>query len=403
MLKGSKIVLGVSGSIAAYKAVHLARLCVEGGAKVWPVLTASACRFVGPLTFSVLTGHRAVTDLWSAAQAGEVGHVELAQGADLLVLAPATADLLVRLAQGRADDPLAAVALATRAPWVLAPAMETGMWENPATQQAVAALERRGEDTGASVHLVPPGAGALASGRVGAGRMAEPPEVFEQMQAALTAQDFAGQTILVTAGPTREALDPARFISNPATGRMGYALARAARMRGARVRLVHGPTEVQTPPGVEATAVGSTDQMLQACRALLPGANALIMAAAPADFGPATPAASSKYKKEGRETLQLNLVATPDILKTLGARAAGCFVVGFAAETDDLVANARKKLTAKDLDLVVANPIGRPETGFGADTNQVTLVDRSGGITELPLLSKDAVAHSILDNLAAAL
>jgi phosphopantothenoylcysteine decarboxylase/phosphopantothenate--cysteine ligase len=396
MLAGKTVVLGVSGSIAAYKAVYLARLLVEAGADVWPILTPSAVRFVGPMTFSALCGHRAVTDLWAAADAGEVGHVELAHRADVFVLAPATADLLARVVQGRADDPLAAVALATRAPWVVAPAMEENMWQHAETQRHVDELVRRG------ARVVLPGEGALASGRSGKGRLAEPELIVEAVLTALTPQDLQGRRLVVSAGPTREPFDPARFLSNASSGRMGYALARVARRRGAAVTLVSGPTELAPPPDVELVQVTTTVEMLDACRQAIAGASALIMAAAPADFRPVEVATAKRKKQPGTERFAVELESNPDVLRTLQARRQGLIVVGFAAESHDVVANARKKLEAKDLDLVVANDITAPAAGFAVETNAVVLVDASGE-ERLPLMSKEAVAGVILDRLASLL
>ncbi|HET6345834.1 MAG TPA: bifunctional phosphopantothenoylcysteine decarboxylase/phosphopantothenate--cysteine ligase CoaBC, partial [Myxococcota bacterium] len=349
MLQGKKIVLGVSGSVAAYKAVYLTRLLTDANATVWPVLTAGASRFVGPLSFTVLSRNRCVTDLWNASGGGEISHVELAHTADAVVIAPATADLLARLAAGRADDPLCALALATRAPRLLAPAMETHMWEHPATQAHLHALEARGWRVAA------PAPGALASGRQGTGRLADPEELLEAVTGLLRPQDLLGETVLVTAGPTQERLDPARFLSNPSTGKMGYAIAREARRRGAHVELISGPTALPAPPGVVLTRILSTDELLAACLAKLGPASALVMAAAPADFRPAAPLAH-KQKKEGAP-LTLALERTPDVLTTLKARQGRRVVVGFAAETEDLLAHGEDKLRRKDCDLLVANRI----------------------------------------------
>ncbi len=392
MLKDKHIVLGVSGSIAAYKAVPLARSYLAARAEVWSMLTTAATRFVGPLTFSALTGKRVVLDMWSAAEAGEIGHVELAHRADALVLAPATADLIARIAKGRADDHVTAVALATRAPILIAPAMEEGMWQNPATQENVRALRARG------VTIVPPGEGPLASGRSGVGRLADPEEIFEATLALLTPQDLAGRRVVVTAGPTREAFDPARFVSNASSGKMGYAIATVARRRGASVTLISGPTALPPPPGVELLRVTTTAEMLEACQSALTGAWALIMAAAPADYRPATSLAH-KHKKSPNERLEVVFESTPDILRTLDPRAAGVLAVGFAAESRDLIANARSKLTAKNLDLIVANDITRADAGFACDTNAITILDRDDALTELPVLPKQSAASAIFDAL----
>lgn len=390
-LRDKHIVLGVTGSIAAYKALLVTRQLALAGAHVWPVLTHAATRFVAPLSFSVLAGHRAITDLWSASGGGEVSHVELAHRADALLIAPATADTLARLALGRADDPLASIALATRAPLLIAPAMETGMWEHPATREHVATLTSRG------VRFVAPLAGELASGREGVGRLAEPDEIVNRLARLLTAQDLAGEQLVVTAGPTREALDPARFVSNRSSGKMGFALARAAQDRGARVRLITGPTALEAPHGIETTRIETTLQLLSACREALPTCTTLIMAAAPADYRAAAPAAAKLKKRAHGEALALHLVATPDILTTLAARTAQRIVVGFAAESENLVEFARAKLEAKDLDLIVANDIGRADAGFEVDTNAVLLVRRDGSTDELGVRPKLEIAHAILD------
>jgi phosphopantothenoylcysteine decarboxylase/phosphopantothenate--cysteine ligase len=395
MLQGKKIVLGVSGSVAAYKAVYLTRLLTDANATVWPVLTAGASRFVGPLSFTVLSRNRTVTDLWSASGGGEIGHVELAHNADAVVIAPATADFIARLAAGRADDPLCALALATRAPRLLAPAMETHMWDHPATQAHLHALEARGW------RLAEPVPGPLASGRQGAGRLAEPEALLEAVMALLCPQDLLGETVLVTAGPTRERLDPARFLSNPSTGKMGYAIAREARRRGAHVELISGPTALPAPPGVALTRITSTDELLAACQAKLDGSSALVMAAAPADFRPMAPLAH-KQKKEGAP-LTLALERTPDVLVTLQARQGRRVVVGFAAETEDLLAHGEAKLRRKDCDLLVANRIDAPDTGFGADTNGGYLLFRDRPPRELPVAPKGVIATTVVSEVAALL
>jgi len=395
MLKGNHIVLGVSGSIAAYKAAYLTRMFVEKGAEVWPILTRSGARFLAPLTLSALTGHRAVVDMWSASEAGDISHVEIAQRADVLVLAPCTADLLARLAAGRADDPLAAVALATEAPWVVAPAMESGMWNNPATQESVATLRKRG------AHFVMPESGHLASGAVGVGRMADPDVVFEEAVVAVTKKDLAGQRVLVTAGPTRETFDPVRFITNASSGKMGFAVAMMARRRGADVRLITGPTSVPPPHGVEVEQVESTQELLEACERALPETHVLVMAAAPADFRPAAPA--SRKTRKPRNAFQADLEPTPDVLKTLAPRQGGRIVVGFAAETDDITNKARAKLAAKDLDLIVANDVSHPEAGFEVDTNIVEIISRDGSSRSFPVMTKEAVANEILNRVVALL
>ncbi len=394
MLADKHVVLGVAGSIAAYKAVYLTRLFTEAGAQVWPVLTSAAARFVGPLTFSSLSGHRTVVDWWSTAQAGEIGHVELAHKADVVVLAPASADLLARLFAGRADDPLSAIVLATRAPLVVAPAMEDGMWRHPATQQHVTALSARGAS------IVAPEAGSLASGREGTGRLAEPETIFAAVQRTLSKKDLTGHRVLVTAGPTREAFDPARFVTNPSSGKMGYALATLAHRRGAQVVLVSGPTQLAPPVGVELVTVTTTTEMLEACRPRVAGSSVLLMAAAPVDYRPAIFSKTKLKKEEAGGRFAVEMENTPDILRELAPRRQGCFTVGFAAETAQLVSHAKSKLQAKDLDLIVANDITRPDAGFAVDTNAVVIIDRQGQAESLPVMSKEAVANAILDRVA---
>ena len=292
MLKGKTIGLCVTGSIAAYKAIYLLRLLTEAGADVRTAMTRGATRFVGPMSFSSLSGHRTITDMWSAAENGEIGHVEMAHTIDALVVAPATADTLARLAQGRANDPVCAAALSTQAPLVICPAMEDGMWKHPATQSNVRLLKERG------ACILSPQAGALASGRTGSGRMVEPDSIVAKLKSLLGPNDLAGVHYLVTAGPTREHLDPARFISNPSTGRMGIAIAEAARDRGAKVTLILGPTALAAPDGVDVHHIQSTQDMLEACKGHFNQSDVWIMAAAPADYRPARQH-EHKMKKPG--------------------------------------------------------------------------------------------------------
>jgi phosphopantothenoylcysteine decarboxylase / phosphopantothenate---cysteine ligase len=392
MLEKKIIALGVTGSIASYKALYLLRLYKEAGVDVWPMLSASATRFVRPLSFSSLSGHKAVTDLWSDAENGSIGHVEISHRIDLLVIAPATAHTLQRLATGAADDALSACALSTKAPKLIAPAMEDGMWNNPATQKNVQTLR----DFGWVV--VGPSSGALASGREGDGRMSEPEEIFEASIKALTPQTLAGQTVLVTAGPTREALDPARFISNRSSGKMGFAIAQMAQRRGATVHLVSGPTSLPVPYGVVVSRVETTEDLLRECTAQARAASVVIMAGAPADFRPKT-ALLHKLKKLGTQNLEVAFESTPDVLKTLSETVTHApVIVGFAAETQDVLANAQEKLKRKNADMIVANDISSAAAGFEVDTNEVILVFRHQPPLALPTMSKDAVAMRILDH-----
>ncbi|MBI3003002.1 MAG: bifunctional phosphopantothenoylcysteine decarboxylase/phosphopantothenate--cysteine ligase CoaBC [candidate division NC10 bacterium] len=393
MLEGKRILLGVSGSIAAYKAVELLRELIRRGAEVRCAMTGGAGRFVAPLTFQTLSRKPVLTDLYAQEEGGQIAHIAAAEGADLLVVAPATANTLARFAHGLADDFLTNLYLATRCPVLVAPAMDAEMWRHAATQANVATLRQRG------VHFVGPASGELASGLTGPGRLAEPAEIAAAVEAILgRARDLAGRYLLMTAGPTYEPLDPVRFVGNRSSGRMGFALAEAAAARGARVTLVSGPTHLAPPAGVECVRVETTQEMYEAVLARAAEADAVIKAAAPADYRPAT-VAPAKIKK-GREVLSMELTPTPDILGELGRRKGAAVLVGFAAETEDLVANAREKLRKKNLDLVVANEVGAQGAGFGTDTNRVTLIGADGDAESLPLLSKQEVAHRVLDRVA---
>lgn len=392
MLKGKNIAVGVAGSIAAYKALYLTRRLREAGAEVWPVMTRHAQRFVGPLSFAALAGRRPVVDLWAQAEGGEIGHVELAHRVDALVVAPASADLMARLAEGRADEPLTALALTCRAVRLLVPAMEHHMWEHPATQAHAQGLRAAGW------HILEPHAGPLASGRQGHGRMAEPEDIVAYLHGLLGPKDLAGEHVVVTAGPTREALDPARFLSNPSTGKMGFALAQRALWRGAQVHLIAGPTQLTAPAGVQHTPIVTTDELLVACQAAVPTCTLLLMAAAPADFKPRE---THPHKVKKTDTVPpLELVRTPDVLATLRARTPKRRVVGFAAETEKLLEHGAAKLLAKDLDMLVANDIGGKGTGFGTDTNAGWLLFRDRAPQALPLMDKGAMADAILDALS---
>ncbi|MBI2080205.1 MAG: bifunctional phosphopantothenoylcysteine decarboxylase/phosphopantothenate--cysteine ligase CoaBC [candidate division NC10 bacterium] len=393
MLEGKRILLGVSGSIAAYKAVELLRELIRRGAEVRCAMTGGAGRFVAPLTFQTLSRKPVLTDLYAQEEGGQIAHIAAAEGADLLVVAPATANTLARFAHGLADDFLTNLYLATRCPVLVAPAMDAEMWRHAATQANVATLRQRG------VHFVGPASGELASGLTGPGRLAEPAEIAAAVEAILgRARDLAGRYLLMTAGPTYEPLDPVRFVGNRSSGRMGFALAEAAAARGARVTLVSGPTHLAPPAGVECVRVETTQEMYEAVLARAAEADAVIKAAAPADYRPST-VAPAKIKK-GREVLSMELTPTPDILGELGRRKGAAVLVGFAAETEDLVANAREKLRKKNLDLVVANEVGAQGAGFGTDTNRVTLIGADGDAESLPLLSKQEVAHRVLDRVA---
>jgi len=390
-LFGRTIAVAVTGSIAAYKAVEVVRLCIKAGSRVLPVMTASASKFIGPLTLSGIAGESVALDMFDPAFPGEV-HVEIAARADAVAIVPATADVLARLAAGRADDLVTALALSARTPVLVAPAMHPRMWAHPATQRNVKELLGLGRVT-----LVGPVEGPVASGETGMGRMAEPEAIVRALEAALTPRDLDGVRVLVTAGPTVEDVDPVRFLGNRSSGKMGFAVAERAAVRGADVTLVAGPAALATPPGVRRVDVRSAAQMLAAVEKALgkdqQGADALVMAAAVADYRPAKTSVT-KTKKQG-EHLTLDLVKTPDILAGVGRDRQGGrpVLVGFAVETGDVVAYARAKLVAKKVDLVVANDA---EKAFGGDENLATLVTGDREET-LPVMTKLALADVILD------
>lgn len=390
-LAGRRVVFGVSGGIACYKACTVARRLTEAGAAVDVVLTASAAEFVRPPTFEALTGRPVLTSLWERGRA--LAHLELAHQRDLVVLAPATAQLLARAAQGLADDLLAAILLAARAPVLAAPAMNDDMYAHPATQANLATLTQRGWT------LIGPAVGALAEGpSERPGRMVEPEVIVAWAERLLRrgASKLAGRQVLVTAGPTREHLDAIRVITNPSSGRMGYAFAEAAFARGADVHLVSGPSVLDPPPGVRVTRVESTDQLLNAMDAAVPAADVLVMAAAPADYRPGTRAPGKRPRAGDDWTVELE--ATPDVLeRTAPRRKRGAVIIGFALETGDGRSRARDKLNAKHLDLIVLNRVDEEGAGFEVPTNRVTLLGRTGE-QALELLPKRDVAERVLDD-----
>jgi phosphopantothenoylcysteine decarboxylase / phosphopantothenate---cysteine ligase len=385
------VVLCVGGGIAAYKACEVARLVVKGRGTVRVAMTHAATRFVQPLTFQAISGAPVLVDLLDPAADHAYGHLALARAADLVVVAPATADLLARLRCGMADDAVATTVLAATCPVLLAPAMNTRMWRNAATQENAAALRARG------MHVVGPAAGELADGDVGEGRLAEPEEIALAASRLLGSVDLDRRKVLVTAGPTREPIDPVRFISNPSSGKMGYAIARVAAWRGADVTLVSGPTELADPPGVKVVRVETAEEMARAVELHSGAMDLFVGAAAVSDYRPTLRSPSKIKKRDGGETLEL--ARTPDILAGLGTRYAGKpdapVLVGFAAETEEVIARAREKLKGKGCDLVVANKVGGPGAGFGSDTNRVALVSSAElGEIEGP---KEKVAEAILD------
>jgi len=391
-----QITLGVTGGVAAYKAAELLRLLQQDGFTVQVVMTRGAREFVTPLTFAALSGQKVITDLFEKSSAGEanvesaIEHIAVAQRTDLLLVAPATADILAKFAHGIADDFLTTLYLATTAPVVVAPAMNVNMWNHAATQENVKTLRSRG------VKVVNPDEGYLACGMTGAGRLAGQPEILAAVREILHAQkDLQGETILITAGPTREDLDPVRYITNRSSGKMGYAVAEAAARRGARVILVSGPVNLDTPPGVERLDVRTAEQMHRAVTQKFPDSSVAIFAAAVADYRPAE-TAGAKIKRN-KEALTIRLEPTPDILAGAAQSKGDRLIVGFAAETDHVAENARKKLAAKNADLIVANDVTAEGAGFDHDTNIVTLFSRDGRDLALPRLSKSEVAQRILD------
>ncbi len=387
----ANIVLGVTGGIAAYKTVEVVSRLNKLGANVDVIMTQNATQFVTPLTFETIS-HRPVTlDTFKREQSWEVGHVALAQKADLVLVAPATANLLAKMALGIADDMLTTTLLATKAPILLAPAMNTAMWEAEATQQNLRKLLARG------VYTVGPDSGLLACRDVGAGRMSEPDVIVAEVERLLLArQAMAGLRVLVTAGPTREPLDPVRFMSNRSSGKMGYAIAAEAVRRGASVTLVSGPTALEAPEGVALTQIQTTQELLDAMLRLCDAQDVIIQAAAPADYR-FVEVSAQKLKKHNGEPRTVTMVENPDVAQAVAARKeAGQTLVGFAAETNNAIANAQRKLRQKGLDLIVANDVTLEGAGFDVDTNIATLIHENG-LTPLPLMSKHALAAEILD------
>ncbi len=395
-IAGKRIVLGVSGSIACYKAADIASKLMQAGALVDVVLTRAAQEFVTPLTFRSLTHRTVITDIFDAQSEDPLEHVEIARRADAVVIAPATANVMAKLAHGLADDALSTIILATTAPVLIAPAMEHHMWTNAATQANVTALKTR------DFVFAGPNEGRLASGAVGSGRLVETADILDALTGILSAdQDLAGRHIVVSAGGTQEPIDPVRVVTNRSSGKQGYAFAEAARDRGARVTLVTA-AGLANPAGVNVVKVESARQMLAAVSdALNDAADALVMAAAVADWEPVTAAGQKMKKVEGQDILTIDMKKTPDILAQVSGLPG--IKVGFAAETEDLLKNARAKLEGKKLDMIVANDVSASDAGFAVDTNRVVILDNSGGQDELPLMSKREVADAVLNRVSALL
>lgn len=384
------VVLGVTGSIAAYKAAELTSMLVKRGYEVYVVMTQAATKFVTPLTFQTLSQHRVYVDMFEIPQDWEIGHVSLAQRADVILVAPATADFIAKLAAGLADDLLSATILATRAPVIIAPAMNVGMYENPIFQRSVSFLKKEG------YFFVEPDEGRLACGASGKGRLASLEKIVAAVDGVLSSRrDLCGKRVVVTAGPTREPLDPVRFLSNYSSGKMGYALAEEARERGAHVTLISGPVQLEPPRGVDLVFVETADEMFDAVKKHFETADVVIKAAAVADFKPAV-RKSEKIKKD-EDVLILELHRTQDILQYLGENKRHQVLVGFAAETSDLLENAMEKLKRKNLDLIVANDLTEEGAGFGVDTNVATLIFPDGRVTKLPKMTKRELARVIID------
>lgn len=402
-LAGRKIILGVTGSIAAYKSVYLLRRLTEQGAEVTVVMTPEAVNFVAPLTFQVLSGNPVFIDMFEHSHGGEISHLYIGRMADMVLIAPATANIIGKMASGIADDLLSTILLACECPVLMAPAMDYEMYENRTVQKNISYLKQL------NVTFIGPESGPLASGAVGHGRMSEPDDILEVIEKTIpepNSRDFEGRTVLITAGPTREALDPVRYLSNHSSGKMGYAVAEAAVRRGARVILISGPVALTRPAGTELINVTSAEEMFNSVINRLPEADVVVMTAAVSDFKPAE-VSDSKIKKDnlpfsykGQDGITLNLIKTQDILSEISGKKGKQFIVGFAAETENVVSNAKDKLISKGLDMIVANDITKRGAGFEGDTNIVTLIDRSGDVVEYPIMTKKAAADKILDKVA---
>lgn len=395
ILKEKRIVLAVSGGIAVYKAVELLRLLTKAGADVHVIMTRAAQEFVTPLTFQTLSSNPVHTELFNLIAEREIGHISLADRADLFIVAPATANVVGKIACGIADDMLTTTVMATKAPVVIAPAMNVNMYTNPIYLENEAKLRRIG------FYIVDPVSGSLACGWEGQGKLASPETIFEASLSALSPKDLTGRTVMVTAGPTREEIDPVRYISNYSSGRMGYSLARAAARRGAEVILISGPTSLPAPCGVEMVKISSAFDMQREVLARVHSCDVVIKAAAVADYRPVE-RKSSKVKKQSDEMV-IQLCKNPDILAGLGAMEKRPFLVGFAAETDNLSEYAAKKLKEKNLDMIVANDVSQSDAGFNVETNRAVLIFRDGSSEECPLALKDELAERILDRISARL
>ena len=391
ILNGKKIILGITGGIAAYKAIELARLFIKSGASVWPVMTKASANFITPLTLQTITGNPVARDMFDLTQESRISHIELAEKADIVVVAPATANIIGKVASGIADDLLTTVIMATRAPLLFAPAMNSNMYENKIVQANIERLKKNG------CSFIGPEEGELACGYEGRGRLAPIEDIVDAAEECLAPKDLKGEKVLVTAGPTREAIDPVRFISNPSSGRMGYAIARAAKRRGAEVVLVSGPSHLNPPRGVTFIKTTTAEEIAEATMRHYPQSTVVIMAAAVSDYRPRISHRKKVKKEEAR--INIELERTQDILKELGSRKRGQFLVGFALETENMLANAKKKLKEKRLDMIVANDPG----GFDGEITQVTIIEGEDIVEHLPPFPKNEVAERILDKVATAI
>ncbi len=391
MLQNKEVLLGVTGGIAAYKSVLLLRELTKAGANVNVIMTQSATNFVGPLTFQTLSGNPVTTEIFTLFASSEIGHVSLANRADLLVIAPATANIIGKIANGIADDFLTTMVMATTVPVLFAPAMNTNMWASPVVQRNISSLKEMG------YHFMEPAEGELACGVEGRGKLADIDAIMDEVKALLSPDDLRGEKILISAGPTEEAIDPVRCLTNRSSGKMGYNLAAVARRRGAEVTLVSGPTAELEAWGVRVIPVKTAVEMANAINANLDGVTTVIMAAAVADFRPARQAAEKIKREAGHYCLELE--PNPDILAGIGRRPDKPFLVGFAAETSKLREHAGEKIRRKNLDMIVANDVTAPGAGFGVDTNIITIIDREGKAVDYPLMSKEQAAGVIFDRI----
>ncbi len=389
-MKGKNIIIGISGGIAAYKSAELVRLLIKEEYYTYVAMTENAAQFVTPFTFEALSGNKVISDMFSQ-ESPDMEHISWGQEADLVIIAPATANFIGKMASGIGDDFLSTMVLAATAKILVCPSMNTQMFMNPAVQDNIALLKDRG------IFVMEPGKGQLACRTEGPGRLPEPADILEQAKILTSQQDFSGLNILVTAGPTLEPIDPVRFISNRSSGKMGYAIARAAKRRGASVTLVSGPTSLEPPYGVSFSSIKTAEEMKQIVFDIRPDCDIIIMAAAVADYKPRE-TAQQKIKKK-KDSLTLELVKNPDILAQLGAtkNESPCILVGFAAETEDLLVHAKGKLEAKNLDMIVANDVSRNDAGFETDTNIIKMIFRDGTIEDTILMSKDDISDLILD------